>query len=146
MTQEDRDYAQSFIAQAKDQANDFMEIVIDPNVASMSADEVYSNFQLHDAKKFIADGTQALLLKNAIICWNENQILPDNPNIYAKFESNFRNQFFWKIIEHKENMVASLSARGDGAIPSKKQLKELKEKIDNLQADYSLATTTEEEH
>ncbi len=43
--------------QAKDQANDFMEIVIDPGLASMGSDEVYSLYQLTDAKKFLADGT-----------------------------------------------------------------------------------------
>ena len=87
------------------------------------------------------------MLKNAIICWNENQVLPDDADTYAKFESNFRDLYFWKIIEHKENMVAQLSARGDASgIPSKKQLQELQERIEKLQADYSLATTTEEEH
>lgn len=113
MNYENRQYAQSFIMQAKDQANDFMEIVLDPSLATMGTDEVYSLYQLTDAKKFLADGTQALLLKNALICWNENQILPDSPDVYAKFEENFRNSFFWKIIEHKENMIVSLQQRGD---------------------------------
>ena len=54
---EDRSYAQSFIMQAKDQANDFMEIVLDPSLATMSNDEVYSLHQLQDAKKFLADST-----------------------------------------------------------------------------------------
>jgi hypothetical protein len=73
--------------------------------------------------------------------------LPDDPNVYAKFEENFRNLFFWKIIEHKENMVSTLSNRGDAnGIPSRKQIEELRQKIDKLQSDYSLATTTEEEH
>lgn len=105
-------------------------------------------FQLMDAKKFLSDGTQSLLLKNALICWNENQVLPDDPNVYAKFEENFRNNFFWKIIEHKENMVSNLSIMRDsmGSIPTKAQLEVLRKKIDDLQSDYSLATTTEEEH
>lgn len=73
--------------------------------------------------------------------------MPDDPNVYAKFEENFRNLFFWKIIEHKENMVAALSNRGDAnGIPSRKQIEELRQRIDKLQADYSLATTTQEEH
>lgn len=63
-----------------------------------------------------------MLLKNAIICWNENQVLPDSAQIYKKFEEHFRNLFFWKIIEHKENMVANIAARGHDAIPSKKLL------------------------
>ena len=44
MAQEDRSYAQSFIMQAKDQANDFMEIMLDPSLATMGTDEVYSLF------------------------------------------------------------------------------------------------------
>ena len=124
-----------------------MEIVLDPSLATMGTDEVYSLYQLTDAKKFLADGTQALLLKNALICWNENQILPDSPELYAKFEENFRNGFFWKIIEHKENMIVSLQQRGDSSgIPTKKQLNALKQQIEDLQANYSLATATEEEH
>lgn len=83
-----------------------MEIFLnDPSFATMSNDEVYSLFQLVDAKRFLSDTTQSLLLKNAIICWNENQVLPDSAQVYAKFEENFRNMFFWKIVEHKENMV-----------------------------------------
>ena len=57
MTQEDRTYAQSFIVQAKSQVNDFMEIVIDPSLSTMSNDDVYDLSQLTDAKKFIADNT-----------------------------------------------------------------------------------------
>ena len=57
MTQEDRTYAQSFIMQAKDQANDFMEIVLDPSLGSMGNEEVYSIHQLQDAKQFLADST-----------------------------------------------------------------------------------------
>lgn len=53
-------------------------------------------------------------------------MLPDSAKTYAKFEANFRDMYFWKIIEHKENMVAQISARGDASgIPSKKLLKEL---------------------
>ena len=87
-----------------------------------------------------------MLLKFALICWNENQVLPNNAAVYAKFEENFRNMFFWKIVEQKENMVANLSLRGDPGIPSKKQLRELRQRIDELVANYSLATATEEEH
>lgn len=38
------------------------------------------------------------------------------------------------------------SSDSAGGIPSKKQLEALRKKIDDLQNDYSLATTTEEEH
>ena len=86
-----------------------MEITVDSGLAQMRSDEVYSMFHLNHAKRFLADTTQALLLKNAVMCWNENQVLPDSPNIYAKFEETFRNSFFWKIIEHKENMVTNLA-------------------------------------
>ena len=48
--------------------------------------------------------------------------MPDNAAVYAKFEENFRNMFFWKIVEQKENMIANLSMRGDQSIPSKKQI------------------------
>jgi hypothetical protein len=44
MCQEDRTYAQSYIVQAKYQANDFMEIVIDPGLSTMTNDDVYSLF------------------------------------------------------------------------------------------------------
>ena len=54
--------------------------------------------------------------------------------------------FFWKIVEQKENMVANLSLRGDPGIPSKKHLSELRQRIDDLMANYSPATATEEEH
>lgn len=59
MCQEDRSYTQSFIVQAKYQANDFMEIVKekDESLASMGQDDVYDLFQLTDAKKFLSDGT-----------------------------------------------------------------------------------------
>lgn len=73
-------------------------------------------------------------------------MLPDSADIYARFEDNFRNAFFWKIIEHKENMIATLGQRGDAGIPSQRQLRELQKRIDDLQASYSLATATEEEH
>jgi len=73
------------------------------------------------------------LLKNAIICWNENQVLPDSAAVYAKFEEHFRNQFFWKIVEQKENVLQTLALRGDSSgIPSKAQLLELQQKIDGL--------------
>lgn len=123
-----------------------MEIVLDPSLASMGNEDVYSIHQLTDAKKFLADSTQSLLLKFALICWNENQVLPDSAEVYAQYEENFRNMFFWKIVEQKENMIANLSIRGDPGIPTKKQLAELRRKIDELQANYSLSTATEEQH
>jgi hypothetical protein len=29
----------------------------------------------------------------------ENTVLPDDPKVYEKYESNFRQAFFWKIIQ-----------------------------------------------
>ncbi len=44
-------------------------------------------------------------------------------------------------------MIASMAMRSDGSgIPSKKSIQELQQQIDDLQAQYSLATATEEEH
>ena len=42
--------------------------------------------------------TQALLLKNAVVCWNENSSLPSNWVEYKKFEENFKTSFFWRIL------------------------------------------------
>ena len=44
-------------------------------------------------------------------------------------------------------MVTSRMARSDGGgIPTQKQLAQLQQQIDDLQANYSLATATEDEH
>ena len=85
-----------------------------------------------------------MLLKNAVMCWNENQILPDDPAVYEKWEKNFRSKFFWKIIEQKENIIQQKQARGDNKIPTHSQLKELRDKITSLQDNYSLSTMQEE--
>lgn len=39
--------------QARDQANDYMEIALDPSLAGMPTDEVYNVDQLADAKKYL---------------------------------------------------------------------------------------------
>jgi len=49
----------------------------DTTMASLTAEEVYSLNQLVDAKKFMNETTQALLLRNALICWFENSTLPE---------------------------------------------------------------------
>ena len=66
------------------------------------------------------------------MCWNENQILPDDPEVYEKWEKRFRSMFFWKIIEEKEAIIHKRAQRGDLKIPSKAQLRELAKKIDDL--------------
>ena len=45
------------------------------------------------------------MLKQAVMCWNENQILPDDPDVYEQWEKRFRSMFFWKIIEEKEAII-----------------------------------------
>ena len=70
----------------------------------MKPDAVYDFQQLEKAKKFIADNTSSLLLKNAVISWCENSLMPDNTELYEKFERNFRDNYFWKCVEEKEVM------------------------------------------
>ena len=68
----------------------------DDSMASLSAEEVYNLRQLVDAKKFINESTQAILLKNAVICWFENSPMPDTNEKFEKYEQNFKDNFFWK--------------------------------------------------
>jgi len=72
------------------------------SMKTITNEDVYDLQQLSKAKNFIIDTTQPLLLKNAVICWTENTVLPDDPKVYEKYESNFRQAFFWKIIQQKE--------------------------------------------
>lgn len=71
----------------------------DKTMANLTKEEVYNMAQLTDAKKFINETTQALLLRNGLICWFENSGLPDSTETYEKFESNFRQNFFWKQLQ-----------------------------------------------
>ena len=50
----------------------------DPTMGGLSAEDAYKIDQLVDAKKFINETTQALLLRNALICWFENSPMPDS--------------------------------------------------------------------
>lgn len=90
------------------------------------------------------ENTSSLLLKQAVMCWNENQILPDDPDVYEQWEKRFRSMFFWKIIEEKEAIIQKRATRGDLKIPSNSQLRELAKKITDLQDNYSLSTMSEE--
>lgn len=91
LSPEERQYSQSFIVQAKYQANDFMETVYnDTSMKSLTTEAVYNLRQLVDAKKFINESTQALLLKNALMCWFENSTLPDSIELYEKFDASFK--------------------------------------------------------
>lgn len=77
---------------------------------NMQNEDVYDLHQLAKAKAFIADTTQPLLLKNAVICWTENTVLPDDPKEYEKYDANFRQQFFWKIIQQKEQIIKAFGS------------------------------------
>ena len=54
----------------------------DTMMASLTTEEVYNLRQLVDAKKFINESTQALLLRNALMCWYENSTLPDSIEVF----------------------------------------------------------------
>jgi hypothetical protein len=59
-------------------------------IKNMQAEDVYDLGQLKRAKQFIHENTQPLLLKNAIICWVENTVLPDDPDLYERYDQRFR--------------------------------------------------------
>jgi hypothetical protein len=80
----------------------------DTSMGSLTNEDVYNLDQLINAKKFLNEGTQALLLKNALICWFENSVLPSDAETYEKFEKNFRQNFFWKQLEQKEELAKKL--------------------------------------
>ena len=71
-------------------------------LSEMATDEVYNFAQLEKAKKFIADNTSGLLLKTAVTSWSENSLQPDSIARYEQFERNYRDNYFWKIVEEKE--------------------------------------------
>jgi len=50
---------------------------------------------------FMQLNTQALLLRNAVMCWTENSTLPHTIELFDKFEVNFKTKFFWKILQYK---------------------------------------------
>ena len=64
-------------------ASDFMGSVYeDKSMVDNTENDVYSLGQLNLAKKFINESASALMLRNALICWTENQMLPDNLKLY----------------------------------------------------------------
>lgn len=71
----------------------------DASMAQLTNEDVYSLSQLTDAKKFLAENTMALLLRNAVMCWSENSPLPSNVNTYKDYEKKFRDNFFWKLLK-----------------------------------------------
>jgi hypothetical protein len=75
------------------------------------------------------------------MCWFENSTLPNDIKTYDKFESSFRQNFFWKQMEQKEELTKKLNMMSTfGSIPTHKELKEMRLKIDDLVNDNSLPT------
>ena len=53
-------------------------IMYEDGLSNMAPDGVYNYEQLTKAKKFLSDSSSALMLKNALISWNENHTMPDS--------------------------------------------------------------------
>jgi hypothetical protein len=53
-------------------------IMYEDGLSNMAPDGVYNYEQLTKAKKFLSDISSALMLKNALISWNENHTMPDS--------------------------------------------------------------------
>ena len=68
----------------------------DSSMGKLKSGQVYNLSQLVDAKKFVNESSQALLLRNALMCWFENAPLPDTHAEYDRWEANFRQNYFWK--------------------------------------------------
>ena len=115
----------------------------DSSMKKNTEDDVYSLHQLGLGKKFINDSTSALLLKNALICWTENSLAPTTKGQYDIFEENFRKNFFWKQLEMKDTIVKKFeqNAATTTNAPTERDLKALKDKIDRMVDDNTLATT-----
>ena len=79
-------------------------VYADSSLNALTNEDAYDIYQLKDAKGFLEMNTQALLLKNAVVCWNENSSLPSNWVEYKKFEENFKTSFFWRILQYKSQM------------------------------------------
>ena len=63
MEEKAREHCQLYIVSMMYQANDYMETVNNESNLSDANDQVYSYYQLDNAKKFIMDVTTSLLLK-----------------------------------------------------------------------------------
>jgi hypothetical protein len=44
------------------------------------------------------------------MCWGENSTMPSTSAIYQQFEANFREHFFWKILEQKKDIMQKWSS------------------------------------
>jgi hypothetical protein len=68
------------------------------------------------------------LLKNAVMCWSENSLMPDTYERYQMFEKNFRDNYFWKCVEEKEVMKTTLRLEAVD-LPDEKDLIAVQAKI-----------------
>jgi len=83
-------------------------------------------------------------LRNALICWFENSPMPDSNELFDKYEVNFRQNFFWKQMEQKEELTKKLNMMNTfGSIPTHKELEAMKKKIDDIVNDHTAATQNE---
>jgi hypothetical protein len=108
-----------------------METVNNESNLSDANDQVYSYYQLENAKKFISDVTTSLLLKQALICWTENCVAPESAEQFEKFQRSFRDKFFWKCVEEKEELKRTARAEIQNP-PTEAQLKEIQGRIQQL--------------
>ena len=78
-----------------------------------------------------------------MICWTENSLPPTTKAQYDIFEENFRKNFFWKQLEMKDTIVKKFeqNAATTTNAPTERDLKALKDKIDRMVDDNTLATT-----
>jgi hypothetical protein len=88
--------------------------------------------------------TQALLLKNAVICWSENSLMPDTYQRFEMFERNFRDNYFWKCVEEKEIMKKNQKLDIQN-MPTEEKLMATQAKINALQETQNLVNKTEEQ-
>ena len=91
------------------------------DTSSLSDAEVYTLKEILQAKKFLNENTQSLLLRNALICWSENSTLPQSKELYEQYELNFRQKFLWKQIKQKDGLTKNLQMMNHyGKIPTQK--------------------------
>ena len=91
----------------------------DQTLKSATNEAAYNLNQILDAKKFLNENTQALLLKNALICGFENSATPTDLEQYDSFQDRFRQNFFWKQLEKKEELSKILQNNNSyGKVPT----------------------------
>ena len=78
-----------------------METVNNESNLSDANDQVYSYYQLENAKKFISDVTTSLLLKQALICWTENCVAPESAEQFEKVPAQLPRQILLEMCRRK---------------------------------------------